>query len=92
MARVLDNFSAMDPDLLELLVYNQKMISRTTKKFVGFNTPLYMAVKANNNRSADAILLSMSKISTNSSRNIMSVISKLVNFKKFPEYLKQLPV
>jgi len=57
------------------------MISRHSRKFVGFNTPLYMAVIANNNRSADIILEYMSKIPTNSSRNIMSVFSKLVNFK-----------
>jgi hypothetical protein len=51
-----------------------------------------MAVHANNNRSADLILEYMSKIKFNSSRNIMSVFSKLVNYKKFIKYLQELPV
>lgn len=51
-----------------------------------------MAVQAHNNKSADIILEYMSKINFNSSRNIMSVISKLVNYKKFMKYLKELPV
>jgi hypothetical protein len=92
LTSLLENFLAIDPDLLELLVYNQTVISRDTKKFLGFNTPLYMAVHANNNRSADVILEYMSKIKFNSSRNIMSVFSKLVNYKKFIKYLQELPV
>lgn len=62
------------------------------KEQVGFNTPLLMAVINHNNRSADIILDYMSRINFNSSRNIMSVISKLVNYKQFIKYLTYLPV
>jgi hypothetical protein len=51
-----------------------------------------MAVTHHNNRSSDVILDYMSKIKFNSSRNIMSVISKLVNYKQFIKYLTYLPV
>jgi hypothetical protein len=77
---VLQNFNQIDPDLLELLVYNQTMLNKEREQ-VGFNTPLLMAVQNHNNTSADIILDYMSRIKFNSSRNIMSVITKLVNYK-----------
>ena len=88
---VLKNFSQIDPDLLELIVYNQTILNKKGEQ-VGFNTPLLMAVENHNNRSADIILDYMSRIKFNSSRNIMSVISKLVNYKMFIKYLTHLPV
>lgn len=39
----------------------------------GSNTPLYKAVRVNNNRSVDIILKYMTKIKYNSSRNFMNV-------------------
>jgi len=96
LERVLFNFSQIDPDLLELMVYNQTMVKRCKENGkiveVGFNTALYMAVKEGNNRSVDIILNYTSMIKTNSSRNIMPVFGQLVNYNKFIKYLIDLPV
>ena len=62
------------------------------KVTVGFNTPLYLAIKANNYKSVDLILDYMSRIEFNSSRNIMSVFPRLVNYKLFIKYMTYLPV
>jgi hypothetical protein len=59
---------------------------------VGFNTPLYLAIKENNYKSVDIILDYMSRIDFNSSRNIMSVFPQLVNYKLFIKYMTYLPV
>ena len=61
-------------------------------KPAGSNTPLYMAVEENNNRSVDIILSYMNKIKFNSSRNFMNVFPKLVNYQNFKEYLTNLPI
>ena len=51
-----------------------------------------MAIKANNYKSVDLILDYMSRIDFNSSRNIMSVFPRLVNYKLFIKYMTHLPV
>ena len=58
----------------------------------GSNTPLYMAVRENNNRCVDLILSYMTKIKFNSSRNFMNIFPSLVNYQNFIGYLENLPM
>jgi hypothetical protein len=74
------------------MVEEKEEDGKTIKTNVGFNTPLYLAIKENNYRSVDLILDFMSRIDFNSSRNIMSVFPQLVNYKLFFKYLSNLPV
>ena len=80
--KVLKNFERIDPGLLELLIYNQNMVIAIKNPLIpryfihmpaGSNTPLYLAVRENNNRCVDIILQYMTKIKFNSSRNFMNV-------------------
>ena len=86
---MLSNFKQVDPNLLELLIYNKYMIFAKPNpdhkgKFIhspaGSYTPLYEAVRVNNNRSVDILLRFMTEIKFNSSRNFMNIFPQLVNF------------
>lgn len=56
-----------------------------------YNSPLHMAIREGNNKSVDTILLYMSKIDMNASRQFRDIFDKLIMFQNMKQYINRLP-
>ena len=82
-------------ELEKLSVDNIEIINYTNELQTGgeteLNSALHRAVDDGNQRSINYLLEAMSHISTNSSRNYISIVSDLLDFDQFHTYLSELP-
>ena len=78
---VLSNFDQIDPELLEILHYIQKLSDDE------MNSVIHLAVKNNNNRSVDTLLRYMAQIKQNSSINFADLFNEFVAQQGFEDYL-----
>lgn len=82
---VLSNFDQIDPELLEILHYVQKLGENGDETIM--NSAIHLAVKNNNNRSVDTLLRYMAQIKQNSSINFADLFNEFVEQQGFEDYL-----